>query len=271
MFLFKAIIDILIVIILIRLLIRPVEANFNSIYNLIIRITDTVLKPLKSLIRNEFNCVVLSVIGLVIIRGLLYFSTGRISLLSGIGISMLNLFQLLFQFYMVVWFIAILTGDRINTPVIGMLQRAFLPLGSLASKLGIPRKSFSIFSFVILFVVYSLISYLLHNITSAKLPTLSFKFYYGMVEALVLIIELFPGFFSLIILVSVLLSWVTPSPYNPVVQTIYGISEPLLAPFRRIIPPIAGLDVTPVAALLCFQLIGGVLRQTILNAVGVVI
>ncbi len=40
MFLFKAVIDIFIVIVLIRLLIRPVEANFNSIYNLIFRITD---------------------------------------------------------------------------------------------------------------------------------------------------------------------------------------------------------------------------------------
>ncbi|MBN1905954.1 MAG: YggT family protein [Deltaproteobacteria bacterium] len=264
----KAIIDILIVIVLLRLLIRPVEANFNTIYNLIFRITDPILKPFKTIVKNDFYCVCLSVLCLVIIRGLIYFSTGRISLLSGEGASILNLFQLLFQFYMVVWFIAILTGDRVHTPVIGMLQRAFLPLGSLAARLNIQRKSFSLFSFVVIFIIYSLISYLLHNITSFKSPPLSFKFYYGIVEALVLIIELFPGFFSLVILVSVLLSWVSPSPYNPVVQTIYGISEPLLAPFRRIIPPIAGLDLSPIAALLCFQIIGGVLRQTIINAVG---
>ncbi len=267
MFLFKAIIDILIVIVLIRLLIRPVEANFNSIFNLIFRITDPVLKPLKTIVRNEFYCVVLSVLCLVIIRGLLYFSTGRVSLLYGTGVSLLNLFQLLFQFYMVVWFIAILTGESVNTPVIGMLQRAFLPLGSLAAKLNIPRKSFSLFSFLTLFVVYSIISCLLNNIISPKSLGLSFYLFYGIAEGLVLIIELFPGFFSLVILVSVLLSWVSPSPHNPVVQTIYGISEPLLVPFRRIIPLIAGLDLSPVAALLCFQIIGGVLRQGILNVV----
>ncbi len=267
MFLFKAVIDIFIVIVLIRLLIRPVEANFNSIYNLIFRITDPLLKPFKTIVRNEFYCVVLGVISLVVIRGLLYFSTGRISLISGTGISLLNLFQLLFQFYMVVWFIAILTGDRVNTPVIGMLQRAFLPLGSLAARLNIQRKSFSLFSFIAIFIIYSLISYLLNNLISPKPFGFLFYIYYGVAEGLVLIIELFPGFFSLVILVSVLLSWVSPSPYNPVVQTIYGISEPLLAPFRRIIPLIAGLDLSPLVALFCFQILGGVLRQAIQTAV----
>lgn len=268
MFLFKAIIDILIVIVLIRLLIRPVETNFNSIFNLIFRITDPVLKPFKKIVKNEFYCVALSVLALVIIRGLLYFSTGRISLLSGTGVSISNLFQLLFQFYMVVWFIAILTGDRVHTPVIGMLQRAFLPLGSLAARLNIPRKSFSLFSFAVLFICYSLISFLLNNIIAPKPLALLSGFYLGIADGLVLIIGLFPGFFTLIILVSVLLSWVSPSPYNPVVQTIYGISEPLLAPFRRIIPPIAGLDLSPVAALLCFQIIGGVLIQAVQNVIG---
>jgi YggT family protein len=270
MFLLKAVIDILIVLILTRLLIRPAEANFNSIYNLIFRITDPVLNPIRSIVRNDFNCVVLSVLGLVIIRGLLYLLTGR-SLISGISISMLDLFRLLFQFYMIVWFIAILTGEGTNTPVISMLQRAFLPLGSLSSRLNIPRKSFSIFSFALLFIAYSLISYLLNYIISPRPPVLLFSVYQAIAEGLLLIIELFPGFFSMVILVSVFLSWVSPSPYNPVVQTIYGISEPLLIPFRRIIPTIAGLDVSPVAALLCFQIIGGVLRQAILNVAGMIV
>ncbi|NLD35574.1 MAG: YggT family protein [Desulfatiglans sp.] len=267
MFLLKAIIDILIVIVLIRLFIRPVEANFNSVFNLIFRITDPLLKPFKTIVRNEFYCVALSVLFLVIIRGLLYFTTGRVSILSGTGISLLNLFQLLFRFYMVVWFIAILTGDKGHTPVISMLQRAFLPLGSLAARLSIPRKSFSLFTFVTLFFVYSIIAYLLNTIIAPKPLGFSLYLYYGVAEGLTQVIELFPGFFSLVILVSVLLSWVSPSPYNPVVQTIYGISEPLLSPFRRLIPPIAGLDLSPLAALLCFQILGGVLRQAIINAV----
>ncbi|MGD9162459.1 MAG: hypothetical protein PVG39_28895, partial [Desulfobacteraceae bacterium] len=121
-------IDTLIVLLLIRLLIRPVEANFNSIYSLIYKISDYLLKPAKSIVRDDLKSVLLSVLVLVILRGLLYISILRVSFLDGTRYSFLNLFQLLFQFYMVVWFIAILSGDRVHTPVISLLQRAFLPL-----------------------------------------------------------------------------------------------------------------------------------------------
>ncbi|MFC1839018.1 YggT family protein [Thermodesulfobacteriota bacterium] len=265
MVLLKAIIDFLIVLLLIRLLIRPVEVNFNQIYSLLYRITDYVLKPAKSIVRNDLKSVFLSVLVLVIIRGLIYITTGRFTLLSGICTSLLSLFQLLFQFYMVVWFISILTGDRAHTPVISVLQRAFLPLGSISSKLNIPHKSFSLFSFVLLLVLYSLSSFLLNTIVTYGAFASSFNFLRSVIEGLILIIGLFPGFFTIIIIVGALLSWVSPDPYNPVVQTIYGISEPLLIPFRKIIPNLGGLDISPIAAIFCFWIIddqlGGLLRK----------
>ena len=60
----------------------------------------------------------------------------------------------------------------------------------------------------------------------------------------------------------------SPDPYNPVVQTIYGISEPLLDPFRKFIPNLGGLDISPIIALLCFQLAGGALKQIIISVIG---
>jgi YggT family protein len=256
MFLLKAIIDFLIVLLLVRLLIRPVEVNFNQIYSLIYRITDYVLKPAKLIVRNELKSVLLSVLGLVIIRGLIY-TMARYALLTGICVSFLNLFQLIFQFYMVVWFISILTGDRGHTPVVSVLQRAFHPLGSISSKLNIPRKSFSLFSFVFLLLLYSLLSFLINIINSYGAFASPVNFLRCVAEGLILITGLFTGFFTLVIIVGALLSWVSPDPYNPVVQTIYGISEPLLAPFRKIIPNFGGLDISPIIAILCFQLVGG--------------
>ncbi len=71
-----------------------------------------------------------------------------------------------------------------------------------------------------------------------------------------LIFSLFPGFFSIVIIIGALLSWVSPDPYNPIVQTIYSISEPLLEPFRRFVPYLGGLDISPILALICFQVLG---------------
>ena len=254
-------IDLIIVLLLVRLLIRPVEVNFNQIYSLVYRITDYILKPAKSLVRDDLKSTWITILCLVLLRGVLYITTGRLILLTGICTSFLQLFRLLFQFYMVVWFIATLTGNRIHTPVISVLQRAFLPISSLSSKLGIPRKSFSLFSFILILVVYSLLSFSLNSIVTYGSFVSSLNLLRSFIEGLILIIDLFPGFFTIIIIIGALLSWVSPDPYNPVVQTIYGISEPLLEPFRKLIPNLGGLDISPIIAILCFQIIGGYLKQ----------
>ncbi len=263
MFLLKTIIDFLIVLLLIRFLIRPIEINYNSIYNMIFKITDPLLKPAKTVIRNNGKATFITVLGMTVIRGFFYMTLG-IHLISGIGVSLLELLQLLFQFYIAVWFIAILTGDSVQTPVISMLQRAFLPLGKLASKLNISRKSFSAFTFITLLAGYVVLSLFCHMLFKQSIDINPAG---NLIEGLKLIVGLFSGFFTIVIIVSALLSWVSPDPYNPVVQTIYGISEPLLMPFRKIIPNLGGLDVSPIAAILCFQFIGGALLE-LLTALG---
>lgn len=284
MIIIEAIIGFIIVLLLIRLLIRPIEANYNQIFSLLYRLTDPILVPARVLFKSDLKAVLLSVFILVIIRGFLYALIKPISIGSGTGISFLNLFRLLFQFYMVVWFIAILTGYRTQTSVISMGQRAFLPISYLSSRLGIPVKHFSLFSFAFLLLIYSALGYLLQYIIPYSafkyfpqymlFRTLSpsFTFFHAIAEGLILIIVLFPfpGFFSLVIIVGVLLSWVSPDPYNPVVQTVYGISEPLLAPFRRFIPSLAGLDFSPLIALICFNAIGVVLLRLIGSVLSVI-
>jgi YggT family protein len=52
------------------------------------------------------------------------------------------------------------------------------------------------------------------------------------------------------ILLRVLFSWIRFDPYNPLVRVIHQITEPLLAPLRRAIPPFGGLDITPMVALI---------------------
>ena len=53
-----------------------------------------------------------------------------------------------------------------------------------------------------------------------------------------------------VILARVLMSWFSPDPYHPVVRAIYGLTEPVLAPVRRILPPMGGFDLSPVVVFL---------------------
>lgn len=57
------------------------------------------------------------------------------------------------------------------------------------------------------------------------------------------------------ILVRVILSWVNPyGMRNPMADLLYSLTEPMLAPARRLIPPIGGLDLSPIAVLVLLQL-----------------
>ena len=57
------------------------------------------------------------------------------------------------------------------------------------------------------------------------------------------------------ILIQVVLSWVNPGTYNPVVSLLYTITEPILGPCRRLLPPISGIDLSPLVALIGIQLV----------------
>lgn len=46
----------------------------------------------------------------------------------------------------------------------------------------------------------------------------------------------------------ILLSWVRHNPYQPIIRFIYEITEPVLGFFRRIIPPLGAIDISPIAA-----------------------
>lgn len=54
-----------------------------------------------------------------------------------------------------------------------------------------------------------------------------------------------------LIIIRALISWVNPDPYNVIVRFLYKMTEPLLAPFRRLFPAYTiGLDISPIFALL---------------------
>ncbi len=56
-----------------------------------------------------------------------------------------------------------------------------------------------------------------------------------------------------VILIYVVLSWISPGTYNPAASLLTSIAEPMLKPFRRVIPPIGGLDLSPLFALIAIQ------------------
>ncbi len=64
---------------------------------------------------------------------------------------------------------------------------------------------------------------------------------------------LVPVFFGL--LISIIFSWIAPQSRHPILLLIHQLMEPALAPFRRLIPPMGGLDITPIFAFLAINVL----------------
>ena len=67
------------------------------------------------------------------------------------------------------------------------------------------------------------------------------------------------------IIISALLTWVRPDPYNPIVRTLAALTEPVLWRARRLLPflYINGIDLSPVAVILALQFLNIVIVRNL--------
>lgn len=73
-----------------------------------------------------------------------------------------------------------------------------------------------------------------------------------------------------IVIISALLSWVNPDPYNPIVRILRNLTEPVFYRVRRWLPftMIGGLDLSPIVILLAIKFLQIFLVQTLLQMAG---
>jgi YggT family protein len=67
------------------------------------------------------------------------------------------------------------------------------------------------------------------------------------VDALAYIVSILLTIMYWLILIRACVSWVNPDPFNPIVQFLMHVTEPILEPIRRLLPPLP-LDISPIIA-----------------------
>jgi YggT family protein len=126
---------------------------------------------------------------------------------------------------------------RITSPLIVPLRRLLPSIGRLDTA-----------TILLAFVVQFLAVVLLLAIMNRMADPFTIAVV-SLIELTILSLNLF--FF--VILIRIILSWVSPNNYNPITALLTTISEPILRPFRRLIPPIGGLDISPIFAIVLLQ------------------
>src|SRR5262245_59060380 len=123
----------------------------------------------------------------------------------------------------------------VTNPVIMPLRKILPPMGKIDS------------ASVIAIVIVAAANTLVVTLIASRMflpPVLWIRF------TALLLIASFIKFYMGAILVYALLGWVIPPGYNPVMSLLATICEPVLRPFRRLIPPIGAIDLSPLWATL---------------------
>jgi YggT family protein len=126
---------------------------------------------------------------------------------------------------------------RITSPLIVPLRRLLPSIGRLDT-------ATVLLAFVVQFLAVVLLLAIMNRMADPFTIAVV-----SLIELTILSLNLF--FF--VILIRIILSWVSPNNYNPITALLTTISEPILRPFRRLIPPIGGLDISPIFAIVLLQ------------------
>ena len=126
---------------------------------------------------------------------------------------------------------------RITSPLVIPVRRIVPPIGRLDTS-----------TIMVAYVLEFLLVLLLLAIRGLTVNTLPIAIT-AVLELAILSLNLF--FF--VILLKVILSWVAPQNYNPMTVLLNTMAEPVLRPFRRIIPPIGGFDISPIFAIIMLK------------------
>ncbi len=72
------------------------------------------------------------------------------------------------------------------------------------------------------------------------------------------------GLYSWIVLIAVLLTWIEPNPYNPIVRFLYSVTEPVFDLVREHIPVVfGGIDLSPIIVFIAIRFVQQVVLTTL--------
>jgi YggT family protein len=126
---------------------------------------------------------------------------------------------------------------RITSPLIIPVRRIVPPIGRLDTS-----------TIMVAYILEFLLVLVLLAIRGLTVNTLPIA-----ITAILELATLSLNLFFFVILIKVILSWVAPQNYNPMTVLLHTMAEPVLRPFRRIIPPIGGFDISPIFAIILLK------------------
>ncbi|MAK72890.1 MAG: YggT family protein [Pseudomonadales bacterium] len=173
--------------------------------------------------------------------------------MNSLNTAAIYLLQTLGNLYLLVvllrFLLQLVRADFYN-PISQFIVRATKPLLMLLRRIIPGYGGLDFASLVLALTIQLVLMVLIIKLMGYALPNIILLVAWSAIGILALFAKIF--FFALII--SVILSWVAQGSYNPAVTLINQLCEPLLAPIRKILPALGGLDLSPIFAFIAIRL-----------------
>jgi len=128
---------------------------------------------------------------------------------------------------------------KITNPIILPLRKVFPAVGKIDSA--------SVIATILASLIMIVILLLVRGIPVAELIERPLDILWMSLKNL---LSLSLQLYWILILFSILLSWIQQGNHSPITSFIHELTEPLLAPVRRLIPPIGGMDISPIPVII---------------------
>jgi YggT family protein len=127
---------------------------------------------------------------------------------------------------------------RITNPLVIPLRRFVPPIGGLDTA-----------TLIVVVVLELIVTIVVTNLTCSGEPNVLQLISMTVLRVVYLTLRVY----LFVILIYVIMSWISPGTYNPAARLMESIAQPVLRPLRRLLPPIGGLDLSALFALIGIQ------------------
>ncbi|WP_304639226.1 YggT family protein [Pseudomonas sp.] len=187
--------------------------------------------------------------------------------MNGLNMAAVYVIQTLGSLYLLVvllrFILQLVKADFYN-PLSQFIVRATQPLLAPLRRVIPSAAGLDLASLVLAVLIQMLLMAIIVMLMGYALPNVLQLLVWSLVAVTALFLRVF--FFALII--SIILSWVAPRSSNPAAMLVQQICEPVMAPIRRFIPPLGGLDLSPIFAFIALRLLDMLLIANLAAATG---
>ncbi len=164
------------------------------------------------------------------------------------------LIELLFGLYILIVLVRfLLQTARANfyNPISQFVVKATNPLLVPLRRIIPGYGGVDIAALVLLYLLQAIKITVLKILTSTPLVPLALA-----IAALASLVDLITKFYFVTIFIQILMSWINPMARNDILDLLHSLNEPIMRPARNLLPPMGGIDFSPIIVIVILQLVG---------------